>query len=428
MKNKTVLPLPRYTRRKWLKGAQTWGYFFEPPTWARHPSEERGPCPVGAEEIGTDYGAAVRRVEGVLLPALDTWRTGGVTDPIRGAAPFGTLDWGFAIYRGTDKFRRLKKSVRALHERGFDLVGSYGLKDGRRLGSVRLSAIDTGVVDPLYEKLLRVPVKDKDGKPVLDTRGQPVMRERRTTANHAMKSCRRAWNVARRLHPKDVPAENPFARMGLVESAGTVPEASYGELLQAVATADALGMPSLGTALMLTFELLQRQEHIFNAFELAHYRPKERPDEVLVVHPKNGEAIWIPLFAKGVALFPELMARMDVLKSGRVGGLFFVRDWADSIAKVPLPWATSSGALDFVKKKSKKVIRAAGLRDELSFTSFRHGGLTELGDAELTDTQIRALSRQKSTKVLPRYVKRTRRQIVAGTVKRRALREADDAG
>jgi hypothetical protein len=58
---KTVLPLPRYVRRKWLRGAQCWGYFFEPPTWARHPSFERGPCPVGAEELGTDYAPAHRR-------------------------------------------------------------------------------------------------------------------------------------------------------------------------------------------------------------------------------------------------------------------------------------------------------------------------------------------------------------------------------
>jgi hypothetical protein len=39
---RTVLPLPRYVRRKWLK-EQSWAYFFEPPTWAlRMPSACRG--------------------------------------------------------------------------------------------------------------------------------------------------------------------------------------------------------------------------------------------------------------------------------------------------------------------------------------------------------------------------------------------------
>jgi hypothetical protein len=422
-----VLKLPRYTRRKWLDASQVWAYYFEPPTWARKAGDDRPACPVCAEELGTDYDAAVRRAETVLLPAFDMWRIGGATEPIKGKAPHGTLDWLFAVYRGTDRFKRLDKGTQGLHEWGFNLVGSYMLKDGRRLGTIRLSLIDTGVVDPLYEKLLMVPVTDKAGKPVLDAAGAPVLRERRTTVNHAMKSCRRAWNVALRLHPKDVPALNPFSKMGLVASDGMVPEATYGELIEVVAACDRLGMASLGTAFMVTFEWLQRQDHIFTAFELSHYRPKDRPDEVFIVHPKNGEAVWVPLFNRGEPLFPELMARMDAMKRDRVGGLFFMRDWPDATAKAPLPWATASGALDFVKKKAKAAIRAAGLRDELSFTSFRHGGLTELGDAELTDTQIRALSRQKSSKVLPRYIKRTQRQIIAGTIKRRAMRDAGDA-
>lgn len=426
---RTVQPLPRYTRRKPLADG-TWAYYFEPPTWARKqdPGGDRGPCPVGAEELGRDYDAAVARVERVLLPAFDIWKTGGRAEPVPGKAPFGTLDWLFAEYRASDRFKRLNRKTKALHEWGLNLVGSYILKDGRRLGLIRVTLIDTGVVDPLYEKLLWVQETDKDGRPVLDAAGQPVMFERRTTVNHAMKSCRRAWNVAMRLHPKDVPALNPFSKMGLVASEGSVPEAAYGELLEAVAAADAAGMPSLGTAMMLTWEWLQREEHIFTAFELSHYRPKERPDEVLIVHPKNGEAVWVPLFdpRTGAALFPELMARMDTLRIGRVGGMFFMRDWADPIAKLPLTWATARGGLDFVRKKTKEVILAAGLRDELSFTSFRHGGLTELGDADLTDAQIRALSRQKSSKVLPRYIKRTNRQIVAGTIKRRALREGGD--
>jgi hypothetical protein len=418
-----VRPLPRYTRRKWLKASQVWAYYFEPPTWARKATDR--PCPVTAEELGTDYDVAVERAEKVLLPIFDRWRIGDAAEPVAGAAPFGSLDWLFGVYRASDRFARLDSDTRRLHEDGFALVGRYVLKDGRRLGSIQIASIGTDVVDPLYEKLLRVPVLDKAGKPVLDAAGEPLMRERRTTVNHAMKSCRRAWNVALRLHPKTVPVLNPFSKMGLVASTGVVPEATYAELLEAVAACDRLGMPSLGTAMMVTWEWLQRQEHIFTAFELSHYRPKDRPDEVMIVHPKNGEAVWVPLFDRGAPLFPELMARLDAMKVDRVGGLLFVRDWPDRISGTPLPWATSVGALDFVKKKAKEAIRAAGIRDELSFTSFRHGGLTELGDADLTDTQIRALSRQKSSKVLPRYVKRTQRQIIAGTIKRRAIRAGE---
>ena len=39
-------------------------------------------------------------------------------------------------------------------------------------------------------------------------------------------------------------------------------------------------------------------------------------------------------------------------------------------------------------------------------TSFRHGGFTEAGDADLTDAQIRAQRGHKSAKVLTKYVKR----------------------
>ena len=70
----------------------------------------------------------------------------------------------------------------------------------------------------------------------------------------------------------------------------------------------------------------------------------------------------------------------------------------------------------------RRIILAAGLRPELSFRSFRHGGFTEMGDAGLTDREIMAQGRHKSVKVLPRYVKRTMKQVAEGTKKRRAVR------
>lgn len=425
------MPLPDYTRRKPLAGGR-WGYYFEPPTWARRlkPGDDRGPCPVGPEQLGTDYEAAVRRVETTLLPLFDSWRTRGLSDLTPSSAREGTLEWLFKAYRDTDKFKKLSRKMRKLHDAGFKLVADYQLKDGRRLGDVTLGLIDGGVVDRLYEKLL--PLRDREGEPLPLLRdgapviidGEPVFQERRVTVNHAMKSCRRAWNVGIRAHKAIVPAANPFVRMGLLPAGGGVMAATWPELQVAVAQADAMGLASLGTALMLTWEWLQREEHIFSAFQLAHYRPKDRPNEVHVVHPKNGTAVWIPLFdAGGAVLFPELMARMDALKRDRVGaGPLFVRDWIDRSAGVRLPWVTAAGLLNHMSKKIKAIVKAAGLDPALTFTSFRHGGLTELGDADLTDAQIRAVSRHKSSQVLPRYIKRTEKQIIAAVHKRRATR------
>jgi hypothetical protein len=74
-----------------------------------------------------------------------------------------------------------------------------------------------------------------------------------------------------------------------------------------------------------------------------------------------------------------------------------------------------------VSRKVKEVIRAAGLRDELTFTSFRHGGFTEAADSNLTDVEMWAQGRHKSAKVLPRYAKRTMKQVAEGAKKRAGL-------
>ena len=137
------------------------------------------------------------------------------------AAP-GTLDWVFAEYRADRRFTKLDDKTKRNHEAGFRLVGGYILKDGRRLGQARLTAITTAVTDVIYEKLLVVTETDANGN--------TVQRERRTTVNHAMKTCRRAWNIAARRNPGKVPLVNPFAQMGLRSSDRETPTATFDEL------------------------------------------------------------------------------------------------------------------------------------------------------------------------------------------------------
>jgi hypothetical protein len=405
-----ALPRPRHVEPRRLKSGAL-AYYFTISTKAR-----KAGCTMQNEALGTDYNAAVLRAETVLLPAFDAWLKGDVAAPSSpSVAAIGTLDWLFADYRADDRFKKLDGKTKRNHENGFKLVGGHALKDGRRLGQVKVAAIDTAVTDPLYEALL--PVKDADGN---------VIGERRTTVNHAMKSCRRAWNIVARRNPGKLPIVNPFSTMGLRSSDRETPTATYAELQTFRTKAIEMGLQSLATGALIGWEFLQREVDIFATFTAAHYRPKEHPDMVRVIHHKTKEQNYVPLFKDGVALYPELMAELDALKRDRVG-LMLCRDWGD---RGPWPTWPTPDAPDFthLSRKVKEVIRAAELRDELSFTSFRHGGFTETGDAGLTDREIMAQGRHKSVKVLPRYVKRSTDQVANGAQKRRASRTKDDHG
>ena len=72
----------------------------------------------------------------------------------------------------------------------------------------------------------------------------------------------------------------------------------------------------------------------------------------------------------------------------------------------------------YVQGEVRRICRAAGLPDSITFTSFRHGGHTAGSDAGLTDDQMRALGGHKSTAALLRYAKETDTQRQIGARKR----------
>ena len=402
---RSAIPLPRYTVRKVLKDGQM-GYFFDLPSWARR----RPDCTVSNEALGTDYDFAVQRVERVLLPAFDSWRTGGNDAAVIGVVT-GTFDWMFHEYRQTwskptaKRLKGLSPGQCRVHETGIKMLCEYRLQDGTRLGAHRLSQFDTASVDALFDKLLFKEVK-----------GQKV--ERRTTVNHAMKTARSAWNTVSRANPKIFPAKNPFEKMGLQSTSRETPFATYKELKAFRAKAVDMGYPSIATGALLGWEFLQREHHIYTAFLAQHYRPDRHPGHVYVVNPKTGHGDWTPLFNNaGEPLYPELMSELDAMKTLRpTGGLMLRRDGSG------LPWATKGEMLTHFARVVKTIIRAAGMRDELTFTSFRHGGTTEAATAGLTDSELRVKGQWTTGKVLKHYVHKNDEIHINAHEKRKANR------
>ena len=65
-----------------------------------------------------------------------------------------------------------------------------------------------------------------------------------------------------------------------------------------------------------------------------------------------------------------------------------------------------------------------GLPAHFTFDACRHGGMTELEEAELTDGQGRALSAHRTQQSYIGYAKRTERRVLAATRKRAQRRQA----
>ena len=68
-----------------------------------------------------------------------------------------------------------------------------------------------------------------------------------------------------------------------------------------------------------------------------------------------------------------------------------------------------------------------GLPSTFTLDACRHGGMTELEEAELTDGQGRALSAHKSQQSYEGYAKRTMERALAATRKRHAHLLANEA-
>ncbi|TZG24907.1 hypothetical protein [Sphingomonas montanisoli] len=96
-----------------------------------------------------------------------------------------------------------------------------------------------------------------------------------------------------------------------------------------------------------------------------------------MVQSKTGKAVTWELSAaigdEVVLLYPELEAELARMK--REGGKMIVRD-----ERTGQPYR-----FDYMQKLHARIRAKAGLPADLRMTSFRHGGMTEIGDAGVDD-------------------------------------------
>jgi len=256
-------------------------------------------------------------------------------------------------------------------------------------------------VDKLYEALQWVEEEGKDG--------QPVRRRRLATANAAIRAARRAWSIGKRA---GWVSNNPFSKPELEQTGGETRAATREQVDIFIAKADEMGRPSMALAAMLAFELCQREGDVIETISWAQYHPGS---EIRVRQHKTNELVWVPLFDEEGELFPGLVSRLDATQ--RRGPLIVMRDTPDRRTKQYLPYKEDNFRHVFLE-----IADEAELPKDFTFMSLRHGGLTELGDADATDQELMSMSGHTTRQTLTKYVKATRKQARNAARKRRAMR------
>lgn len=415
---------PRYMVSKSLRDGTA--YYWEP-----HPRDRKAGCTLRAEALGRDFDVAAARAR-TLNEHLDAWRDGRSVPPeLAHIHRIGTIDWWHDQFIKHEAFTKLAPRTQSDYRDALAMVADCPTKvrDARtsapkRVGELMANTLSQQAVDKIYAKI-------RDGGRV------------NRQADYAMDVCRRAWKIVRRANPGLflVPvvgpdgrtqrlAINPFEQMFRAEYERDTAKPATREQAQALAAAiEANGHPALAVGALICYEWLQRPEDIRRGrITWTDYRPAHKPRHVQIFHHKTGERVWQPLDHTVIdpetgeetvcQLYPELEAAIDRLPKLGIPMVMF------EPKRGPKDASGKRTPRLYSEPYSQHLVQ--GARGEAKLPSFitleacRHGGMTECGDAELTEQEIMSLSGHVTPAAARLYVKRTEKQRLQAAIKRRA--------
>ena len=265
------------------------------------------------------------------------------------------------------------------------LVGAVVTKRGDKIGDRSIRAITPRAADKIYSKVIDGPrgLRLRQGEKVISI-------------------CRHAWRVVHRLYPElfDKAVPNPW--QGVTKKRRTLatkPAATREQVYAFAWGAIEAGYPEPAAAAVICFEWLQRPENVVGGYlTWQDYRPADFPHALRIVHHKTGALVWHPLeeITPGEALicfYPEAEAVLARLP----------RRGVPMILQARRDGTCAPFSIMAMDKRVRKLRLALGLPATFTLDACRHGGMTELEIAGLTDGQGRALSGHRTQRSYQGY-------------------------
>jgi len=212
---------------------------------------------------------------------------------------------------------------------------------------------------------------------------------------------------------------NPFEGVERADyERDTARPATRAQALAFAKAAAAAGHPALGVAALICVEWHQRPEDVrAGRITWTDYRPAEQPDRAMVFHHKTRKRVWKALEADGRQLYPELEEAIFALPRLGIPLVMFVpqRGAKNAHGQRTARLYSESYAQHLVQT----IRKVANLPTYFTLEACRHDGMTELGDAGLTEQEVMILSTHATPDAARIYVKRSERQELTAATKRR---------
>lgn len=390
--------LPRYTSFKKLASGKT-AFYWTCPTAYR-----KAGCPFLSAPLGTNLSPSeLAEAAKIWNERLDDWREGRFRLDDEVSSRHGTVDWLVDAYLKHDSFReRVSEFSRPDYKRVLDRVCNLEITSDRgvpwRVGAAKVQQIGVTTAEKIYHAFCDMGAA--------------------RTSEKVVTYCKAMWKRMRPHHPEQFRPDTPNPWEGVTvrrrEKAvkGHADRATTYRFARAAIANDA---PELAAAAILAFEWLLRPSNIGAGWAAwSGYRGESQPDKIIVRHRKNGEVAIHPL------------------------------EYVDEAGEVVLLYAEAEGILSQVPKRGTSIVAKADgtlygdgtllsqkvreIADKVGLTTFtldaaRHGGITELEEAGLTEGEGRALSKHRTASAYRRYPKETELKVLNATKKRFAHSE-----
>jgi hypothetical protein len=328
---------------------------------------------------------------------------------------YGTVDWLFREYKSSKAYlEKVSKRSRPDYERTMLLVADMPTKKSDRVGSRPVRSITPRGADKIYEKIIVGP----KGK-------------RLRQGEKAVALCRRAWNVVRRLYPEEFDRTTPNPWEGVTRERRVKKKKPAVTREQVYAFAHGCidrGFPEAAAAAVICFEWLQRPENVLAGYlRWTDYRSKDWPNAIRIEHHKTGELVWHPLEETVDDVTTKFYEDAEAIlaKLPRRGVPMILRDVAPPRHSTDQKTTSRLFSISGFQKIVQRLRAELELPSTFTLDACRHGGMTELEVAELTDGQGRALSGHKTTQAYAGYAKQTLERALLATRKRHAHRLAN---